>query len=534
MNTSELIKLVTCIEENVRASHSAGLSFVDSRHQRGRLASKQNHVVFGRRGAGKTSLAMSICETSEFLDIFLNLEDYKDITFPNIILHVLIESFEALNIRMNDSCKWYNIKFLRMYKLKKRLVNVAMMLRNLLHEPDAEKQEVCEQISNNQMSGASVAKYGVGISNSKQHGESKEIKRQIPKNKLEYLRLELTSYKELIDSVSSYFDGKPIFLVMDDFYFIPKEIQPEFIDYFHRLTKGTSLFIKIATIKHRSKLYRRRDSQYIGVELGHDIFEVDMDYSLDNFDELKAFMEQLLNNAISAAKINISVSELFAGDGFSQLCLASGGVPRDFLSLFVTLATKASTDGVAIGKVQVTDAAISCVGNKLESMKKDSGDEDSILIHCLNQIKRYVYAEKRTNAFLIAKDDLENDHHGKQVIRELADLRLIHLVDHNTSKAPSDGRRYEAYIIDIGLYDNSKPRNFNQIDPSQRDDRARKDSLRGSPVFPLIRFTETENNTPASLILPEEEVESTSARQLVDSRESTTYNMKQQLALSYE
>jgi hypothetical protein len=126
----------------------------------------------------------------------------------------------------------------------------------------------------------------------------------------------------------------------------------------------------------------------------------------------------------------------------------------------------------------------------MESMKRDSGDEDAVLEGCLKRIKHFVYGEKRTNAFLIAKDDLEADDQAKQAIRELVDLRLIHLIDHNTSHALSDGRRYEAYILDIALYDNARPRNFTQIEPGQRDEKARKDELRASPVFTLETLRE--------------------------------------------
>jgi hypothetical protein len=90
VNTNETAKIVTYIEENLRASTSAGLSFVDSRHFRSRLLSKQNHVVFGRRGAGKTSLVSSAQGFDGHVDVYLNLEDYKDITFPNIVIYILL------------------------------------------------------------------------------------------------------------------------------------------------------------------------------------------------------------------------------------------------------------------------------------------------------------------------------------------------------------------------------------------------------------------------------------------------------------
>ena len=332
--------------------------------------------------------------------------------------------------------------------------------------------------------------HGVGGAAKSARNSSKRVSRSLPKNKIEYLRLELTVYKEILLSISELFGKLPIFLIMDDFYFVEKNTQPDLIDYFHRLTKGTELFLKLATIKHRSKLYRRTKDQYVGVELGHDVFEVDMDYTLDNFDELRTFMQQLLQTAIKESGASIKIDEMFAGDGFPQLCLASGGVPRDFLSLFVSLANAAVTSGSPIGKVQVNEFAIGNLGTKLESMRRDSGDEDTILDACLKRIKRHVYDNERTNAFLIAKDDLESDGQGRQAIRELVDLRLIHLVDHNTSKAPSDGRRYEAYILDISMYDNPRPRNFKQIEPGQRDEKARKDELRASPLFALEKLRE--------------------------------------------
>ena len=97
MDQKEIAKLVTCIEENLRASPSSGLPFVDTRHSRMRLLSKQNHVVFGRRGAGKTTLVSTLKESSDHIDIYLNIEDYKDITFPNIVIHILVEMLTPMS-----------------------------------------------------------------------------------------------------------------------------------------------------------------------------------------------------------------------------------------------------------------------------------------------------------------------------------------------------------------------------------------------------------------------------------------------------
>jgi len=497
MIQGEVNKLVTYIEENLRASGTSGIFFVDSRHYRERLLSKQNHIVYGRRGAGKTSLINSITGTDSHIDISLNLEDYKDITFPNIVIYVLFETFSQLKEKIKAKARWYEFWDWKRKKQQIALEKLCKTLKDYLEQPDEEVQEINAKEAYQEEMNASATIKTLSASGKETFDKSVEVKRTLARSKIEYLKLQLTVYKKTISAISELLGNRPIFLIMDDLYFVPKDTQPELVDYFHRLTKGTSLFIKMASIKYRSKLYRRSKDSYVGVELGHDVFEVDIDYTLDDFADLQAFMRQLLNKAIEKSKAQVEIHELFAGDGFSQLCLASGGVPRDFLSLFVKLANRDSAQ--SIGKVQVTDVAISNIGSKYESMKRDTGNEDIILEDCLSRIKTLVYDEKRTNTFLVAKDDLETYAQGRQAIRELVDLRLIHLVEHNTSKAASDGRRYEAYILDVGLYDNPRPRIFKQIEPGQKDDKARKDALRSSPVLDFRKLLDfDQSNTDQS------------------------------------
>lgn len=320
MNSEEVAKVVTYIEENLRASTSAGLRFVDSRHSRSRLVSRQNHVVFGRRGAGKTSLVNSTRGSDGHIDIYLNLEDYKDITFPNVVIYVLVELFKLLDSRIRSNVRFWRFRP-RVRSVRKQIRGVVSGLESYVYEPDSETQQIdtTEEYSRQVNIAAKVPNLDGEGGASK--NSSRQVSRSLPREKIEYLRLGLTRYKNLIVTVSQSFENKPVFLVMDDLYFVAKDTQPELIDYFHRLTKGTNLFLKVATIKHRSKIYRRASDQYIGVELGHDIFEIDMDYTLDSFEELQGFMRQLLKNARDQAESSVPVEDMFAGDGFAQLCL---------------------------------------------------------------------------------------------------------------------------------------------------------------------------------------------------------------------
>lgn len=478
-------KLTTYIEENLRASKTAGFDFIDPRNHRERLISRQNHVVFGRRGAGKSTLLSSILDSNDVIVVDINIEDFKDITFPNIVLHILAASLEKLNESISSHHPWY--KFNReASSLRKQLKEEIEQLRAFTLEPDVEERDVRTTTRVDEKVRVGAAAKVITADYEAKVGEKKEVTRKLPLDKLNHLRLRLSHFKGLINSASLLCSSKPIYLALDDFYFADKSIQPDLIDYFHRMTKGTNLFIKLATIKHRSYLYKRTKGSFVGVELGHDIFEVDLDYTLDNFADLKGFMMQLLDSANENSNAQLEIRELFAGEGFNQLCLASGGVPRDFLTLIVRLITHVILAADRrIGKVEVNEEAIASINGKLEALKFDSGGEDVFLEEYLSFIRNRVYSDKRTNAFLVAKPELDNHPQSRQAIRELVDFRLIHVVDKNTSSAPSDGRRYEAYIIDVCLYENSRPRNFRQIEPGVADKKSRKDAIRAAPRISL-------------------------------------------------
>lgn len=490
MNIGDLSKLIKYLEENLRASEVSGLDFVDTKNHKDRLLGNQNHVVFGRRGAGKSSLFTSLKQELNCIRIKLNLEDYKDISFPNIIINVLNETFEQLNNEIKRRFPFWRLNT-KLRKYKRKLESVKSDLETQLYEPDESEESQRFKNYSEESVNFGVKHTNINTGVDAKEGTEQEVSRSISTNKLEFLRKELPKYKKLINGVSELINGVTITLILDDFYFAPKTVQPKFIDYFHRLTKGTCLFIKVATIKHRSTLYRQTSDSYIGVELRHDIYDIDLDYTLEKFSELQLFMKELLDNACKSCNVKININDLFSGEGFSQLCLASGGVPRDFLSLFVVLANKIITKEIqGIGKVDVNEAAILNKQSKYDSLKTDSAEERELLEEYLRLIHEIVYSKARTNTFLVAKNELEEYSQERQAIRELMDLRLIHLIDNNTSCAPSDGRRYEAYMLDVGLYENSRPRNFNQIEPGATDAKSRKDELRASPRIDLKQLSD--------------------------------------------
>ena len=93
-----LRKVLTYIEENIRISEQTTIEYLDPKNHINRLNSRQNQVVFGRRGSGKSLLLKSLRKNDleAKLYISINIEDFKDISFPNSISQVLINVIKKI------------------------------------------------------------------------------------------------------------------------------------------------------------------------------------------------------------------------------------------------------------------------------------------------------------------------------------------------------------------------------------------------------------------------------------------------------
>lgn len=494
MKNQDLIKVLKYIEENIRITDQTTIEYLDPKGHIERLDSKQNQVIFGRRGSGKSLLLKSLKLTKEnVVCLTINLEDFKDISFPNSIIHVLLTILKQIKGELE---KKYSIWEFKKWKQKRKLIKefkqLIIDLGERLQLPDNYNETIKEKKSNSQSGGIKASEAGVQANVASTSSEELESSKDLVINKLNILRNELPQLKFLINETCKVL-GEDIFLILDDFYFIRKKDQPYFIDFFHRICKNTGLYLKVATIKHRTSLYVQGET-YVGMEIGHDAQALNLDYSFENFGSLVNFMRDLLEFVNTKAEVNIEYSKIITDNAFKFLCLASGGVPRDFFTLFIALGNKMIDNEKSINKPNVIDCSIENLTNKLEAFKTDSAEEREILEHYLQFIRDEIVTKKRYNSFLVSNSEIIVYPQINQAIKELVDLRLIHVVNTNISSAPSDGLRYSAYMVDVGLFPNANPRNFQQIQPGEKDDRGRDDKIRSAPKINLPRFQEYIDN----------------------------------------
>lgn len=484
----DLNKILGYIEENIRITDQTTIEYLDPKGHIKRLQRKQNQVIYGRRGSGKSLLLKSLkVSDPNTLSITVNLEDFKDISFPDSIIQVLRIVIKKLNTTLKDSYTFWDFKnWVKARRLVKKLSKYLKEIEKRLNQPD-QYDESRRTKSGRKRTGEATGNYGgLGGTVGTEISEEVESMKTLKIDKLNILRNELTDFKELIQNTAE-FIGKDIFLILDDFYFIRKNDQPYFADFFHRVAKNTRLYLKIATIKHRTSLYLH-GSTYVGMEITHDGQSLNLDYSLENFTALVSFMNDLLNHVNQKVEVNLNYDDIFTDNGFRFLCLASGGVPRDFFALFIDLGNEILNGKPSITKPMVIETSIENLPNKLEAFKTDSFEEKEILEHYLQFLRQEVIDNKRWNSFLISNSEILKYPQINQAIKELVDLRLLHIANSNTSSAPSDGLRYSAYLVDTGLFPNANPRNFKQVEPGQKDDEGREDKIRSAPKINLQKF----------------------------------------------
>jgi hypothetical protein len=258
----------------------------------------------------------------------------------------------------------------------------------------------------------------------------------------------------------------PVFLFIDDYYYIPKSLQPAVADYLHRLFKGLNVWMKIGSVQQHLKLFVAGDPP-IGMEEPHDISVVRLDASLEEFDETRRFLEKILSDILEP--LGVSVGHLIADTARVRLVLASGGVPRDYLYLVAKGLEQQSTKETVtrISSETINEAAPILLEQKWRDLHNDvDPDGRSRLIPLLGDIQNFCLKKNKNNVFLISSEALEGTEWGHD-IKSLSELRLVHKVGSITVKTSMKefvGVRYSAFCLDLSAYAGTRVRSIKQVE----------------------------------------------------------------------
>ncbi len=456
-------RLVSLLDERSRTSEAQpSLRYVEDVEGRLQVAtSERHHLIFGRRGAGKSALmlqAKSQLERAGVQTLWVNIQTLRKLGSDGAFLAIAKRFCELPESYFGSNSS------------AKSLKTASSLLTEI------------ETLSR------------------KKHPGSEDIERIIPS----------------VNRMLAQFCVEtqvPIYLFLDDIHYLTYHSVPDLLDRLHGLSREVPVWLKIAGIRHQMRWFRPEPPT--GLQLQHDAIEINLDITLQEPERAKQFLQSVLDGFIEECDATPRRGFLH-GRAVDRLVLASGGVPRDFVTLVASAiqVARGRENARMTGVQDVNEAAGKAAKAKMQELEEDAaaalGSAESVL-GTLNLVRKFCIDGKGISFFRIDFLDKERRPREYSLIQRLMDLRIIHLINSSLSDGHLAGRRYEAYLLDLSEYTAARLKQRLWVldferghialkktrskEPVRIGDTARKlvGILRRGPVLPLSMLEELAN-----------------------------------------
>jgi ABC-type cobalamin/Fe3+-siderophores transport system ATPase subunit len=138
----KLARLRTVITENLRVQRDGEtIDYINIGHALQDVCAKQNHTIFARRGCGKTLLLHHSSRTlpKNARAVYLNCEDFKRHSFPNVLIEILIALFGELERNLTG---WFGKK----KKSKLIIQEIIKKLSALQKDADIQDEDIKKKV----------------------------------------------------------------------------------------------------------------------------------------------------------------------------------------------------------------------------------------------------------------------------------------------------------------------------------------------------------------------------------------------------
>jgi hypothetical protein len=402
----ELIRLISA-RSRVSSVEPSLIYVPDARASLSTITASRHHLVFGRRGAGKSALLM---------------EARRKVLDEGAII------------------SWTNVQTLRNESPQRIFLFILADLVGAI---------IAGQKSVSARSSLSLALYET-------HEQIRKLTAKDITSLDEALRLVPRAQRALSQFLS--IEGVRVFAFIDDFYYVPRDVQPLLLDMIHGVTRDANVWLKIASIRHLTNWWQA--SPPTGLQSGQDADLIDLDVTLQDPEKASDFLEGIL--AEYARRVGIgTLSRVFNRTSLDRLVLASGAVPRDYMVLAVSALGRARRRPNArlTGAQDVNQAAGDAASSKIQELEEDMAANSGVAertLRTLDIIRRFCLNDEAFTYFLVAYRDKETSPKLYSLLTDLMDVRLIHLVDSGVSDSHQAGLRFEAYMLDLSLFSGSR------------------------------------------------------------------------------
>ena len=437
------------------------------------VKSRNNQVIHGRRGTGKTHIlkklqtdiggesntlvvyldARSLGSTSQFSDPSLPIRQRCICLFRDF----LAEIYNSLLEHVTDVKNRAEGAFEPLHKFGEFISNPVYA---------ADKQEITKREMN--LSGSETAttlKLGMPKNSSVQFGDKETNSNESETTTTATVRKEdKVIFPELHSHLNDVLKaaGAHMFILFDEWSSLPMDIQPYLAEFIRRgILPNPEITIKIASLEYRSQFVAHLpEGRAFGIELGSDIsasLDVDDYYIYDKSPKFvtEAFGDILFRHLTSelpddylqskhgVANASQLQSKMFTERAtFVELVRAAEGVARDLINIFTSAFFDAHRRKLErIDRKAVVEAARQWYE---KDKQKDLAEE---LKEVLGRIVKEVIGSRKARSFLLPRE-LEKH----PTIQRLFDMRVLHLMHRGYADKENPGVRYNIYTLDYGTY----------------------------------------------------------------------------------
>lgn len=416
-------------------------------------AANRQMFVFGRRGVGKSTLLRTIEQDRARFGaevLFIDVETLRGRPYPDVLIELLIKLLDALKDGLDASLKHKGTR---------------IVTKGETHDDMGASGVVVPPVK------------GLWLFWKRRRTRQRESRSdaEFTETKMEGLLGAVEKIRLLFGQTSAQFGGTPTLVVLDDFYHVEFEDQPQVLAYLHQVVKNLPIYLKVCGVRHRINEFAEGDPP-TGLQIGHDAGDVSLDITLEEFAAAKRFLEAVLNGV--AANTGLRVEDLVTDTGRERLVLGSGGVARDYLDLVSKALRKASEREARpdrphnrITAEDVNEVATALFNRKQEELRRDVGPGADRLRERQSDIVRFCLDHNRTNVFLVEGIHLTETDWGKD-IETLADLRLMHKLGDFSLPSPGwRGRGFVGYTLDLTHWTGVRSERIHQIEFWKPDER---------------------------------------------------------------
>ena len=274
------------------------------------ITASANHIVFGRRGAGKSSLLLYAPHTREQLkrpSVWIDMQVYAQRSDTGVIVDLLKEVVLQAKADLTEDASY-----------------ILQAIDSLKREGEPSAERIATLLPDVRRLFATFAAQGMDLT-----------------------------------------------VFLDYFHVVAASLQPRLLGILYAISRGNNMFLKLSAIE---TLTRTWDSEARkGLQIPHDVQEIKLDYNLTIPEKATEHIESILDaHALYCGLPSIRML-CTSPDVLSRLVWVGAGVPRDALNLFAQAKTQSSLGGgkhVSVSSVNI--AASEAVNTKLRDLETDA------------------------------------------------------------------------------------------------------------------------------------------------------------------